>query len=70
MGYCFCTDWHWQVRRQLGYIDNGSYIELLFQMAGVPISAAWANTLAYGAFGGAVLGAIAVRLAPLLSKRR
>jgi hypothetical protein len=39
-------------------------------MAGLPISAAWANALAYGAFGGAVLAAIVVRLLPLWSKNR
>lgn len=29
-GYCFCTDWHWQVRRKLGYTDMpNSYIKFL-----------------------------------------
>ncbi|MBC6490096.1 DUF2784 family protein [Flavihumibacter stibioxidans] len=29
-GYCFCTDWHWDVRRALGYHDrSGSYIHFL-----------------------------------------
>lgn len=29
-GYCFCTDWHWQVRQHLGYNnDPNSYITLL-----------------------------------------
>ncbi len=29
-GYCFCTDWHWQVREKLGYIDQSrSYIHFL-----------------------------------------
>lgn len=29
-GYCFCTDWHWQVRRELGYTDMpNSYIKFL-----------------------------------------
>lgn len=29
-GYCFCTDWHWQVREKLGYIDHSrSYIHFL-----------------------------------------
>ncbi len=29
-GYCFCTDWHWQVRDALGYNDMGSsYIHFL-----------------------------------------
>lgn len=29
-GYCFCTDWHWRVRSELGYIDHtNSYVHLL-----------------------------------------
>jgi len=29
-GYCFCTDWHWEVRRKLGYHDeSNSYIHFL-----------------------------------------
>ena len=29
-GFCFCTEWHWQVRRLLGYCDySTSYIHLL-----------------------------------------
>ena len=29
-GYCFCTQWHWQVRWRLGYQDMpGSYIKFL-----------------------------------------
>ena len=28
--YCFCTDWHWQVRSHLGYEDKtNSYIQFL-----------------------------------------
>jgi len=36
-GYCFCTDWHWQVRRHLGYHDNSnSYIHfLLLKITGI-----------------------------------
>lgn len=36
-GYCFCTDWHWQVREALGYNDrSGSYIHFLFlKMTGI-----------------------------------
>ncbi|MDP4261380.1 MAG: DUF2784 family protein [Bacteroidota bacterium] len=31
-GYCFCTDWHWEVRQQLGYHDQRrSYIHFLLQ---------------------------------------
>lgn len=29
-GYCFLTDWHWQVREHLGYTtDSNSYIHFL-----------------------------------------
>ncbi|HYC40744.1 MAG TPA: DUF2784 domain-containing protein [Chitinophagaceae bacterium] len=29
-GYCFCTDWHWDVRERLGYRDDSdSYIHFL-----------------------------------------
>ncbi|MBN1272230.1 MAG: DUF2784 domain-containing protein [Candidatus Aminicenantes bacterium] len=29
-GYCPCTDWHWQVRSRLGYIDTeSSYTQFL-----------------------------------------
>jgi hypothetical protein len=29
-GYCVCTDWHWAVRRKLGYRDESrSYIHFL-----------------------------------------
>ena len=36
-GYCLCTDWHWQVRRQLGFDDeSNSYIHfLLLKLTGI-----------------------------------
>ncbi len=36
-GYCLCTDWHWQVRRNLGYTDESdSYIHfLILKMTGI-----------------------------------
>jgi hypothetical protein len=36
-GYCFCTDWHWQVREHLGYHDQqDSYIHfLLLKLTGI-----------------------------------
>ncbi len=40
-GYCPCTDWHWQVRRQLGYTDMpDSYIKFLVDLwTGLEVSA-------------------------------
>lgn len=39
-GYCFCTDWHWQVRKSLGYSDmSNSYIHFLIQkLTGINLS--------------------------------
>jgi hypothetical protein len=32
VGYCVCTDWHWQVRHALGIKDNAdSYVEFLVE---------------------------------------
>lgn len=41
-GYCPCTHWHWQVRRELGYADMPhSYIKfLIHQLTGIEFSAA------------------------------
>lgn len=33
LGYCICTDWHFQVRQQLGYQDDSpTYIHLLIKI--------------------------------------
>jgi len=32
-GFCLCTEWHWQVRRELGYTnDPNSYIQFLLNL--------------------------------------
>lgn len=38
-GYCFLTDWHWQIREKLGYsTDSNSYIHFLItELPGVSI---------------------------------
>ncbi len=47
-GYCFCTDWHWAVREQLGYIDQtNSYIDLLVtKLTGMSFSKILVDTFA------------------------
>ena len=39
-GYCFCTDWHWDVRAKLGYEDHSnSYIHfLLLKLTGLNLN--------------------------------
>jgi hypothetical protein len=47
-GYCPCTDWHWQVRRELGIYDSQtSYLEFLFEeLTGIDISRALVDKVA------------------------
>ncbi len=45
-GYCFCTDWHWQVREALGYHDQtNSYIHfLLLKLTGADFKPSLVDT--------------------------
>lgn len=40
LGYCFCTDWHFQIRGKMGYIDSSnSYIHfLILQLTGLNLN--------------------------------
>ena len=46
-GYCFLTDWHWEVREKLGYSNNSnSYIQFLIkELTGVSVDETLVNTL-------------------------
>lgn len=45
-GYCPCTDWHWQVRERLGYVDPPSYTQLLItELTGMDIGTTAANAI-------------------------
>lgn len=61
-GYCFCTDWHWQVRRELGYTDMpNSYIKFLIELlTGINISATVVDTATAVLFFGALIISIYV----------
>lgn len=46
-GYCPCTDWHWQVRARLGFVDPPSYVQLLVrEVTGIQLATDTANALA------------------------
>ena len=51
-GYCPCTDWHWQVRRQLGYREEfNTYMQLLFwQLSGVRFETSVVEAMALAGF--------------------
>ncbi len=47
-GYCPCTDWHWQVRVKLGYLDMpSSYTKFLIDsLTGLDVKETVVDTLA------------------------
>lgn len=47
LGYCPSTDWHWQVREKLGYLDfPSSYTKFLIDsLTGLDVKEALAHTL-------------------------
>lgn len=50
-GYCFLTEWHWQVRHAMGNpIDSTSYTDFLLQeLTGLHLPIAWVDNLTLGA---------------------
>lgn len=45
-GYCVLTDWHWQVRREMGHFDPSSFTELLIvNILNLPISSTMVDWL-------------------------
>jgi hypothetical protein len=51
LGYCPCTDWHWEVRRQLGHFDMPrSYLKFLAdQITGGDAPERWVDGVAVAA---------------------
>ena len=62
-GYCPCTDWHWQVRDRLGYVDPPSYTQLLIgALTGFDVGTAAANALTLGVLVSAFAISVVVNL--------
>ena len=51
LGYCPCTDWHWQVKEALGQTDlPNNYLTYLFETwTGIVVSDEFSDTLAWSA---------------------
>ncbi len=51
-GYCMCTDWHWTIRRKLGYRDEtNSYIDLLvMKITGIEFDDTLIDNVTVGVF--------------------
>ncbi|WP_372637730.1 DUF2784 domain-containing protein [Fodinibius sp.] len=63
-GYCPSTDWHWQVRRELGYSDMpNSYIKFLVELwTGIEVSAYTVDLWTGILFGLAMLASLYVNM--------
>ena len=58
-GYCFLTDWHWDVKRKLGEQNlPSSFIQYLFETIGFQIQPAITDVITVSAFALAILGSI------------
>lgn len=59
-GYCPCTDWHWQVRMELGHPDMpNSYVKFLIDsITGLEVPAGLADEITAVCFGLAVVASL------------
>ncbi len=60
-GYCLCTDWHFRIRHELGYVDpEFSYVQLLARhWFGLHLSLTTANLLASSVYVAILVATIA-----------
>ncbi|TYP92119.1 Protein of Unknown function (DUF2784) [Fodinibius salinus] len=72
LGYCPCTDWHWMVRRKLGYTEMpNSYIKFLIeQLTGIDVSAAVVDTGTVIFFALAIAGSLYVNIRDYRNKNK
>ena len=70
-GYCFCTDWHWQVRRHMGIDDHeNSYIHFLVRkLSGIDFSLKLVENWTLAVFLVSVLMSIWLNIRDLKRKR-
>ena len=59
LGYCFLTDWHWQIKAKLGETNlPNSFINYFFTSIHLPISTSLADAMALTGFGVALIGSV------------
>jgi hypothetical protein len=71
LGYCPCTDWHWQVKRALGQYDmpNNYMTYLTDAWTGIAITDDFAERLAWTTLLPALILSLALNLRDFLRKR-
>ncbi len=67
-GYCFCTDWHWNVRHRLGYPEMPrSYVKfLILTVTGWDLNDGLVDAVTVAVF----LGVFALAVCLAIAKRR
>ncbi len=71
LGYCPCTDWHWQVKRALGETDlPNNYMTYLFDAwTGITITDDFAEHLAWTTLAPALVISVTLNLRDFLRRR-
>ena len=71
-GYCFCTDWHYQVRMKLGYHDMPySYVKFLIDsLTGLDINARFVDILTFSFFFLALIASMFINIQDWRKRRR
>ena len=71
IGYCPCTDWHWQIREELGYRMPNSYIKYLVDnFTGLDINANFIDIMTVSLFASAFTASIFLNLRDRKIKKR
>ena len=72
IGYCFLTDWHWQIRWKLGYHDMPhSFVKFILDtVTGMDWNALLVDIITGSSFVLAIIVSISVNFWPYLKRRR
>ena len=71
VGYCICTDYHWQVREALGYRISDNYIQMVIEdVSGATISSEVLNPMIKWTFIGCAALSIGLNLRDVARRRR
>lgn len=71
-GYCFCTDWHWQVREAMGRpIRSDSYIHfLILEITGINLPPHLVDTVTLAVFIACAVFSLTLNTKDAVMKRR
>lgn len=71
-GYCLCTDWHWEIREKLGFMDHSnSYVHFLFlKLTGIDIKEKLVDQLTAAIFFMSLVISIWLNINDYRSKRK